>query len=344
MTDTNDSKTMEFKGDILNIPDDTNYWFVRAGSGAIYYDDFYINNYIGEDSNGLNLYNLYSIPTSLKSANSAILERYKTLFREHDLKLFDERNKDQEKNVEVLHQEKVTETRRSTKRANRVFLFVEQMKIGDFIFVPSNHSSEFLVGIIVSDCFDGYIKHTKLLDIDEDTDDEYGYKISPYEFKRKIYWIKELSENEFPNELAGYRNVHQSITNITDSSDLLNPCISSQYFYKNNYYIRIGVNTTEKISSLDWLTFQNLIKDIVGEKKLNNIFQKQKVQSPGLIILFGGGVALLFVIIGILFGTTEVDIKTKHVSVKTTTKDLLSYFTNKDIEKEMKEQELEQKK
>lgn len=46
---------------ILNIPANTKYWFVRAGSQAEYYQDFMLNNYIAIGDNVVSLEDLYCI-------------------------------------------------------------------------------------------------------------------------------------------------------------------------------------------------------------------------------------------------------------------------------------------
>ena len=51
---------METKPDfrVLKIPDTTNYWFVRANSHGEYYQDYYLNNFIATDSNGISIENM----------------------------------------------------------------------------------------------------------------------------------------------------------------------------------------------------------------------------------------------------------------------------------------------
>ena len=270
---------------ILNIPNNTKYWFVRAGIHAKYYEDFYLNNYIGAEANGMHLLELYSIPQTLRSAPDAILDRYKQIFQKHDLSLFAEKNKNISKETETYKKDKRTATTQSTNRANRIFHFVEEMKIGDFIIVPHDNSTKYLIGVVISDCFDSPVNHIDISTADEE-ENGLGYDVSDFEFKRRIYWIKELNQNLFPDKLSWIRTAHQSIFNITENANDLNPYISPFYKYKNTYYMRLGVNSTQKISSADWLNYQVLIKNIIGEKNLNNIYQKQRVQSPGDIITY----------------------------------------------------------
>lgn len=309
---------------ILFIPDNTKYWFVRAGQGAAYYQDFLINNYVGADTNEMKLAKLYSIPQSLRSASDAVLARYKELFNEHDLKLFYNNKNKNDKNFE---KDRIAAITRSTNRANRVFHFIEEMSIGDFVIIPHDNSTKYLIGVIVSDCFDQDIKHIDIRTDEDEKIKEPGYNVSHFEVKRRVYWIKELDQKHFPDKLSWIRTAHQSLFNITENGNDINPYICPLYVYKGTYYMRFGVNTTQKISSLDWLEYQTLIKNIVGKDNLKKIFQKQKVQSPGDIITFcQQSLPLLFIINNVLFG--KVDFNYEHINAQFF--GILTYFSKSE--------------
>lgn len=296
---------------ILDIPDDTRYWFVRANSQAQYYNDFLINNYIAVDSNGIGLDELLSISTAIRSAPSALNEKYKSIFQQHALQEFDNNPINKKKDKSTLKKDRKTEITRSTNRANRVYHFVEDFNIGDFIVIPYKSSAKFLIGIVISDSFTSEIDHTEILD----DNGEMTYDVSSFHLKRRVLWIKELNRSSFPDKLSWIRNAHQSIFEFTDDANELNPYINPFYKYRNYYYVRIGVNTTEKISSSSWLHYQLVIKNIVGQH-LDDVYQKQKVQSPGDIIQYvtPENLALLIVIISCLFG--EVTITKGPVKIK----------------------------
>lgn len=85
----------ENKFEILDIPSNTQYWFVRANSRAEYYDDFLQNNYISVDANSISLSTLLEIPQTLRSSKDALKEQYKQLFQENALKQFKERSQNE---------------------------------------------------------------------------------------------------------------------------------------------------------------------------------------------------------------------------------------------------------
>lgn len=266
---------------VLDIPSNTKYWFIRANSKAQYYEDFKLNNYIAVDSNSLSLKRLLDIPETLRSSKDAVKEEYKQYFQENDLKIFEQRIKKEDLSETIKKKEKTAELKRSANRANRVFNFVEEIKIGDFVVIPYKSAERFLIGTVISDCFEKDIEHIE--DLDENN--ESTYPISDFEFKRRILWIKEIPKNKFPDKLAWIENAHQSLFNITKYGNEINPCITPIYKYKEKIYARMGVNTTSFISSSSWLEYQLTMKSIVGEN-LDNVFQKQYVQSPGQIILY----------------------------------------------------------
>lgn len=150
------------------------------------------------------------------------------------------------------------------------------MKIGDVVIVPGKSAKKFLIGIVLSDCFDTDIKHEFI----PNKKKEQSYDECYFTLKRGVYWIKEISFNEFPDKMNAITNAHQSVLNILNYADSINPLISSRYIYKENCFMRIGVKTQKNVSSDDLYYLQKITHEVIKE---NNIIinQKTKVQSPG---------------------------------------------------------------
>lgn len=297
---------------VLDIPSNTGYWFVRANSRAKYYEDFKKNNYIAVDSNTLPISKLFEIPATIRGSEDALLDKYKQIFQENDLNIFNNLPQVQKMSTGERKKAKSKEAGRSTYRAKRVFNFIEKFNIGDFVVVPYKSSRKFLIGIIVSECFEDDIDHMESLD-------ELGqltYDISNFEFKRRVLWVKELSRKNFPDKLSWIKTAHQSIFNIKDFANDLNPYITPFYKYQDNFYSRIGVNTSKKISSSSWLDYQLTLQKIVGDENLEDVYQKQRVQSPGDIVIYALSNAwwLIPLIISSLFG--EIEINQGQVKIK----------------------------
>lgn len=308
---------------ILDIPENTKYWFVRANSQSQYYDDFRYNNFIAVDSNGFKLSTLFEIPSTIRSSEAALLDKYKQLFEEYDLKKFNSTINKKEYSEEELKKEQTKELRRSSNRSSRIFHFVEEMNINDFVIVPYKSSEKFLVGIVTSECFTKKISHLQLLN----DEGQLSYDICPFPLKRRVLWVKELSRSQFPGSLSWIKTAHQSIFDITDYADKLNPYINPLYRYKNKINCRLGINTTKNISSTSWLNYQLLLKKLTGEQ-LDNLYQKQKVQSPGDIILYvtQNYWWVVFLVLGGLFGEIEFN----HGPVKVKFQGIIRYFSKSE--------------
>lgn len=279
--ESSENNYQKINAEILDIPNDTNYWFVRANSGSMYYEDFFNNNYIAIDSDGLSFSNFLSIPSTIKSSKEALKAKYKLIFNENALKLYDENSENQNKTTEKQKEEKTKLLKSSSIKANKSFQFIEKMNIGDFIFVPYAASSKFLVGIVTSDIFDKDIKHIQV----KDEDGNMQYEVCPYKLKRRTIWIKEINKSQFPDKLSWIKTAHQSIFNITKSANVLNPVIAPIYKYHDQVSCRIGVNTNDQISNSTWLAYQEAIQDILTDNN-DNVFQKSKVQSKGDLVQF----------------------------------------------------------
>lgn len=263
--------------DFLTIPDDTKYWFVRAGSKAEFYQDFKRNNFIAIGDNEVQLASLREIDDKHKHVYDTLKEAYKTIFNETFLRLLIDSPK-----FKALAKSEQAESIEKTKRsstiaANKTLSFVEEMSVGDIVLLPYKRSEVFLVGIIISDVFDFEIDH-EYVSKDED------YSVSKYEKKRRIAWLKEISQNELPDKLQWIQNAHKAIFDISKNAAEINPILSSEYIYKGNAYLRVDVGTHEKVSSSTWLHYQQLINNSAKDKA-DELYQKNKVQSIGQTVL-----------------------------------------------------------
>lgn len=295
------------EADFLEIPNTTKYWFVRAGSKAEYYRDFKLNNFIAIGDNEIKLNTLKDIPELFKITDEVLKDRYKHIFNEQYIFLLQESSK--YKNMEKSDQaDEVEKTKRSsTISSNKTFSFVEEMNIGDIILVPYKRSEVFLIGIVVSDVFDEKIDHEYVGPQDD-------YAISDYEKKRKVIWLKEISQSDLPEKLLWIQTGQRAIFNITDNANDVNPILSNEFIYDGYAHIRVNVGTPEKINTTNWLQYQLVISEN-SEGKADDIFQKNKVQSIGHIVvetLFENWESLLLVGAA-LFGEIDFEISGKKI-------------------------------
>lgn len=283
------------------IPDDTNYWFVRASKGARYYKDFMINNFIAVASiTNLNFISQINISNISKKNALKLYKKYFNKYIEDTIK--NDAQYQEAKTEEKKKKIKSQKLSRSTTLSRINYSFINEMKTGDIIIVPGRSAAKFLIGIVVSDCFDNKINHKFI----PNKYKKQSYEECYFKLKRRVYWIKEITNDEFPDKMYSITNTHQSILNILNYADNINPLISSNFIYKGNYFTRINVKTLKNINSNDLYYFQKLLH-ITSESINVEINQKTKVQSPGDVILFvQNHWEVITIIIGLIFGKVEI--------------------------------------
>ncbi|MGQ2286277.1 hypothetical protein ACT5YT_03335 [Leuconostoc suionicum] len=263
---------------VLQIPNDTKYWFVRAGTNASFYQDFKFNNYIAIGDNSVTSEELFGIETEYATTDETLKIQYKQIYQSN---LKNEYLRNTEKldiPADKIKSDLITLTRRATNSASKGFNFVEKMSVGDLVIVPSKNSTHFLIGVLTSPVFDEPISHIYLGEDNE-------YTICQYIKKRRILWLKEILFSDLPNKLAWIKNGHQTIFNITKNANEINPLLSNKFVYKNLYFERFGVSTKKAITESDFFNLQSVLHDAVNQNSTSKVFQTIDIQSPGDVIL-----------------------------------------------------------
>lgn len=285
----------------VKIPDETNYWFVRASRGARYYKDFMVNNFIAVASIvDLNFIKKINVVGLTKKDALTIFKNKFNKYAKDTIEDYEPyRNATTDTAKEKAKSKRLS---RSTTLSKVNFSFVNEMKIGDVVIVPGKSAKKFLIGIVLSDCFDTDIKHEFI----PNKKNKQSYDECYFTLKRGIYWIKEISFNEFPDKMNTIKNAHQSVLNILNYADSINPLISSNFIYQKNYFTRINVKAMQDISSDDLYYFQKLLH-IVNKSVGIEIKQKTRIQSPGDIILFiQNNWQVICIILAVLFGKIKI--------------------------------------
>lgn len=264
----------ELSEKVLFIPSDTKYWFVRADSKAKFYEDFKINNFIAIGGNEISMDTLFSIEPKDRVTFPLLENRYKSIFNN---KYLDMALLDAENNHRTLSVKEQTDLKRSSSvTSSNNYMFVEKMNIGDVVLVPYTSSKKFLLGVIISDVSEDPINRAAIGGDDD-------YVICDYKKKRRILWLKEILNKDLPDKLRWIQYAHQSVFDISSVGELINPLITPKYIYKEKFYYRIGVETTEPVSDDSFFGFQKVLHD--SKLPGTNIFQKSKVQSRGDFLL-----------------------------------------------------------
>lgn len=319
----------------LYIPAKTKYWFIRANAKAEYYEDFQYNNFVAIGDNDVKLSKLKSIPKYDRVSNDILEARYKEIFTETNILKYDKEHKDNPE-TPIKKKEHLTTIKRSSAiAASKSFKFIEEMKIGDIVMVPG--TTTFMLGFITSNVFDKEIDHIAQNDLLEDSEiSTTGYPVSNFEKKRRVYWIKEISRKELPDKLSWVINARQAVHDITENAEDINPLISSTYVYKEAFHARIGVTTTQRISTAELFELQKVIVE-TAEDKANEIYQKTSVQSPGQVILqtIEDNWQIILIILGVLVGKADIPVKNGKVTIK----GLIPYYFGKEHKLDIQEKE-----
>ena len=144
--------------EILDIPDNTKYWLVRAGQGEEY-EDFKKSGIIGLRYDKLTLDEIHSIK------NKPILVQEYTTYKSKKGKIIKRKRsdkaiaRDKENFHKTLYKSSISKHYKLSKSsiaqiASRIENFVQKMNIGDIVIVPYVSSRKFLVGVITSDTYE----------------------------------------------------------------------------------------------------------------------------------------------------------------------------------------------
>lgn len=272
---------------IYEIPDDTQYWLVRADGGK-YYEDFKYSSTISLQDNDLTL-DLFDGRVIL--SREMRLEYYKE-------KISNKKAKLSKQQVSII--------------AKKMFAFISQMKIGDIIIVPSHRTQKFMVGVITSDAYELSDEEIKTL---QKRGERLDYCVSDNKKRRKVKWLNEVPRRKVNSNFLYTLTMHQSIINVTESSEYITPLVSPIYIQNNKLTLCVRVNTPKAIDSETWQSFYAMINELKNKEIDEKVSVKSNVESPGYIIISSALTQLLSnptalmasVIIGVgaLFGNVE---------------------------------------
>lgn len=233
------------------------YWLVRADGGK-YYDDFKYNHFISIHHNQVTLADLQT--TNLLLTAEKTIEHYKQQI------------------TNVYHDEELSK-HQITFTAKRLYSFVEDMSVGDYVVVPSFKSNYFLIGQITSDVYEKYMP-------DGQVTLNHGYDQSDDIKRRNVKWINEVPRRKVnPKFLYSTLTVHHTIFNITDLSKYIDGLISPLYFKNGKLHLQLRVNTNEPITSSMWKNLYSIIDEYKNPEINEEIVATSNVESPGDITL-----------------------------------------------------------
>lgn len=256
------------------IPDNTNYWLIRTNGGS-WYKDFKYNNHVSITNNFVDLNTLKEVNKldDYKKVITSKNNRKKKELKESLSNLSeDERDRILEKNI--LTKRNITDL------SKRLFEFIHEINIGDYIIIPNYRSFEFSIGIIVSSAAEYTDEDIQNFKIDSKKKD---YKYSKNKLNRKVKWLKKSSRYSIDPKILNKLQMHQTIINLSEYKEAINYLINPVYIQNNHLHINIDIKRKEDISPQLWFEFNNLIKIYTESTSFEFTSQKIDVQSPGLI-------------------------------------------------------------
>ncbi|MBW0223446.1 hypothetical protein KVB92_09540 [Lentilactobacillus parabuchneri] len=245
----------------LEIPSNTNYWLVRA-TGGKYYSDFLETSTISILNNKVSV---QDINNSLEGNQATPLDGdVHALFA----------NAYKYKNKHWV-----------TNAARQADIFVNGMKNGDLVLVPSKSSNRFALGVVAGKAYDEdpdklkeRIHYAPLNGI--------GFSVSDAIKRRPVIWIKEISRQEFPPKLAWILTAHQTILPIGKNSHLINNLVSPLYVYKDELHLRAFSSKKEGLTLADWTSLSDFLKNSAADPDAEfKINMGADIHSPGFIEL-----------------------------------------------------------
>ncbi|MBM4762693.1 hypothetical protein [Bacillus sp. B15-48] len=279
-----------FSKTFLKIPHDTGYWLVRADGGK-YYDDFLLNNFIAVSDNEITLDMINNLDED--SIAGKTIEHYKSLYKE---------------------KHKMWTPQQIAQAAGRTHKFVDGMKEGDLVLVPAKRSSNFLIGVVISDVYE--ISENELsLKL------EVHYSINPYLKRRKVQWLKEVKREEISEKLYWILSAHQTIFDLSEEKDKINQLLAPIYIQDNICHGTIKLSKKEGLNSNEWFDLYSIIKT-QSDSTDDEIIIKSNVQSPGVIELLSNNAGLVITTTILLSGLFGGEIKVFGIK----TKGIIPYF------------------
>lgn len=242
------------------------YWLVRT-KGGIYFNDFYLNNYIAVGWNLLTDVNL--MKESRRDDLVVMLKKF------YSKKETEEEEEDKE----------VKKTGNYELIATQLIRFSSEMKKGDIVIIPSQKSNNIAFGEVIDD-------EIVLETINEDDLEETQ---CPFIKRRKVRWLKRQTKDQIDIYLYKLLNSHHTITNANDYANIIDRALNSFYVKDNSAHFTMQVGAKEgiKIKQLSKLIDNNI--SIIDEfNKFSNtnidvdgVDVKINLHSPGPVEIEG---------------------------------------------------------
>jgi restriction system protein len=273
-----------------NVPEKTNFWFVRTMSGD-FFQDYRANGFIAFGHN--------EIP-------------YKTIKEAHD-KFPGEDIKEKSKKIKYLGGliKNIAGINRHNYWANQALKFCFDIKKGDYVLIPSYSSGKLAVGkVLESEVF-----------IQPDKNDV--EKPCNFYKRKKVQWLSVFNKWTATSELYPLLTSRHAITEAKNYSNTILKCAYDIYRRNDELHAIFHVRTTERISILDfgfYFDIAKLINEYFAEQNehadIRSISIKSCVNSPGIFEFLSQNMNVLWIFSVFIILITGGDIEVTGVKIK----------------------------
>jgi Uncharacterized conserved protein len=259
------------------------YWLVRTDGGT-HYTDFTVNDYI---SIGWDYITREIFRTKKEDEIKALIAKNELIAPTADDD--DNDNDDDEKTREG----KITSVYNKLKR------FIEEIKIGDVVIIPSRNTKQISIGIVESDVIEDPDYVNKYQRENPGTE----IHLCSYLKRRVVKWIKAINKEKIDVYLARAFSSHHAISDISEYSSFIDRELYSIYLADGMIHSIIRAGHPNGVSFKELQELLDILDDTLKESsKISGIRYDPKelqvklnIHSPGLIELIGflGSGALL---------------------------------------------------
>lgn len=276
---------------MVQIDRERRYWLVRT-SGGLNYDTFYHENFIGIG---------WSTETPLEDIADGQLT------------------------VDFVRRYYPNHARPGL-ISNQIDRFMNEMKIGDVVLIPSESSMYISFGIIESEPL-----------LPETVDN--WFNLNDFLRIRKVRWIKTVQRDRLDTELYRLFYSHHTISDATEAyGDIIDRTLHSFYVKGDKAHLVVNIRQTRAITAVDVVDFVSSTLELIPilneaadtRFERRDVQLKVDVQSPGIAefigastLVFGLGIILVFVVGGKFKGQFSKTPTEQKVSVEATSEGLI---------------------
>lgn len=263
----------------------SNYWLVRTMSGA-FYNEYTLNDFIAIG------WNQFSDLDRIKKANTNSEEEDKI--------------KKEIKEWAVANGEFESQPGRAYGQISK---FVNDMKIGDIILIPSEGSAHIAFGVITSNAFIEEIEPSRIAAGNCD-----------FIKRRQVQWVKKVPHNKLDPYLYALLNSRIALTNANAYAQYIDRTLHKFYIKGDYAHLILDVNKKEEIPVTSLIGVMNstlnlidLYNDTFGEELDKDSIQiKLNVQSPGPIEFLAASSPVIIAMGIVLIAIVGGDFKAKY--------------------------------